>query len=109
MAGETAKTRAVCLDIRPWSRTSHVVTWLAETGPIATSVKGAVSPKRAFHRQYDLNYSCQEIGYFDCSHFIKEYKKHKGVTPKQHRMRMRKQKGEEVLNYFDENDLIQKE
>jgi AraC-like DNA-binding protein len=57
---------------------------------------------------YDLNYICQEIGYFDCSHFIKEYKKHKGVTPKQHRMRMRKQKGEEVLNYFDENDLIQK-
>ena len=57
---------------------------------------------------HDLNYICQEIGYFDCSHFIKEYKKNKGVTPKQHRMMMRKQKGSDVLNYFDEKDLVQK-
>lgn len=65
MAGETAKTRAVCLDIRPWSRTSHVVTWLAETGPLATSVKGAVRPKSAFLGQYDLNYSCEIVYYLN--------------------------------------------
>ena len=65
MAGETAKTRAVCLDIRPWSRTSHIVTWLAETGPVTTSVKGAVRPKSQFLGQYDFNYSCELVYYLN--------------------------------------------
>jgi DNA repair protein RecO len=64
MAGETIKTRAVVLDIRPWSRTSHVVTWLTpEAGIVATPVKGAVRPKSAFLGQYDLNYTCEIIYY----------------------------------------------
>ena len=63
MAGETAKCEAVCLSVRPWSRTSHVVSWLAPHGKIVTSVKGAVRPKSAFLGQYDLNYTCEIVYY----------------------------------------------
>ena len=63
MAGETAKTEAVCLRISPWSMTSHVVTWLTPAGVVSTSVKGAVRPKSAFLGQYDLNYTCEIVYY----------------------------------------------
>ena len=63
MAGETIKTEAVCLDIRPWSRTSHVVGWLTPAGKVATVVKGAVRPKSQFLGQYDLNYTCEILYY----------------------------------------------
>ena len=63
MAGETTKTEAVCLDIRPWSRTSHVVRWMTPDGPVTTVVKGAVRPKSAFLGQYDLNYTCEIVYY----------------------------------------------
>lgn len=41
-----------------------------------------------YHTDYDLNYIAQETGFFDCSHFIRTYKKWKGVTPKQERQTM---------------------
>ncbi len=41
-----------------------------------------------FHTDYDLNYIAQETGFFDCSHFIRTYKKWKGITPKQERMNL---------------------
>ena len=64
MAGETVKTRGIVLDIHPWSRTSHVVTWLTpDKGPVTTLVKGAVRPKSAFLGQYDLFYTCELIYY----------------------------------------------
>ena len=63
MAGETLKTEAVCLDIRPWSRTSHVVSWLTPNGKLSTVVKGAVRPKSSFLGQYDLNYTCEILYY----------------------------------------------
>ena len=63
MAGETEKCEAVCLSVRPWSRTSHVVSWLAPHGKVVTSVKGAVRPKSAFLGQYDLNYTCEIVYY----------------------------------------------
>ena len=63
MAGETTKTEAVCLDIRPWSRTSHIVRWMTPEGPVTTVVKGAVRPKSAFLGQYDLNYTCEIVYY----------------------------------------------
>ena len=63
MAGETIRTDAICLDVRPWSRTSHVVTWLTPNGRVATVVKGAVRPKSAFLGQYDLNYTCDILYY----------------------------------------------
>ena len=63
MAGETIKTKAVCLDIRPWSRTSHVVSWLTPAGRVATVVKGAVRAKSQFLGQYDLNYTCDILYY----------------------------------------------
>jgi len=63
MAGETNKSKAICLDIRPWSQTSHVVTWLTPDGIVATLVKGAVRPKSAFLGQYDLNYTCDIVYY----------------------------------------------
>ncbi len=34
---------------------------------------------------YDLSYISQETGFSDCSHLIKCFKKHRGVTPKQFR------------------------
>ncbi len=64
MAGETTKSTGIVLDIRPWSRTSHIVTWLVpERGPVATPVKGAVRPKSAFLGQYDLFYTCELVYY----------------------------------------------
>ena len=63
MAGETVKTEAICLDIRPWSRTSHVVSWLTPMGKVATVVKGAVRAKSQFLGQYDLNYTCDILYY----------------------------------------------
>ena len=63
MAGETVKTEAICLDIRPWSRTSHVVSWLTPSGRVTTLVKGAVRPKSAFLGQYDLNYTGEVVYY----------------------------------------------
>lgn len=63
MAGETQKTEAICLRIVPWSRTSHVVTWLTPLGKVTTVVKGAVRPKSAFLGQYDLNYTCEIVYY----------------------------------------------
>ena len=63
MAGETIKTKSICLDIRPWSRTSHVVSWLTPTGRVATVVKGAVRAKSQFLGQYDLNYTCDIVYY----------------------------------------------
>lgn len=65
MAGETAKTRGLCLAVRPWSQTSHIVTWLTPEGKITTSVKGAVRPKSAFLGQYDLNYECEIVYYLN--------------------------------------------
>ena len=64
MAGETIRTEGIVLDIRPWSQTSHVVTWLTpRQGPVTTLVKGAVRPKSAFLGQYDLFYSCDLVYY----------------------------------------------
>ena len=63
MAGETIKTEAICLDIRPWSRTSHVVSWLTPAGKVSTVVKGAVRAKSQFLGQYDLNYTCDIVYY----------------------------------------------
>ena len=63
MAGETIRTEAICLDLRPWSRTSHVVSWLTPTGKVSTVVKGAVRAKSQFLGQYDLNYTCDILYY----------------------------------------------
>ncbi len=40
---------------------------------------------------FDLNYIALETGFFDCSHFIRTYKKWKGITPKQERIKIIKQ------------------
>ena len=63
MAGETIRSEAICLDIRPWSKTSHIVSWLTSVGKVTTVVKGAERPKSYFLGQYDLNYTCEIIYY----------------------------------------------
>jgi len=58
------KTQAVVLRVSPFSRTSHVVTWLTpEFGNLATVVKGACRPKSSFLGQYDLYYTCELLFY----------------------------------------------
>lgn len=58
------QTQAIALQIRPWSKTSHMVTWLTPGyGRIVTSVKGACRPKSAFLGQYDLFYTCDLLFY----------------------------------------------
>ena len=64
MAGETLATEAIVLSVRPWSRTSHIVSWLTrDAGRVTTVVKGAVRPKSAFLGQYDLFYTCELVYY----------------------------------------------
>ena len=64
MAGEIVKTQGIVLAVHPWSRTSHVVTWLTpDHGPVTTLVKGAVRAKSAFLGQYDLFYTCDLLYY----------------------------------------------
>ncbi|MCL1909611.1 MAG: DNA repair protein RecO [Kiritimatiellaeota bacterium] len=58
------KTTATVLRVSPFSRTSHVVTWLASDGRhITTVVKGATRPKSVFLGQYDLFYTCELVFY----------------------------------------------
>ena len=39
------------------------------------------------HSDFDLDYIAQETGFYDCSHFIRQYKKWCGITPKQERLK----------------------
>ncbi|NLB69858.1 MAG: DNA repair protein RecO [Lentisphaerae bacterium] len=58
------KTEATVLRIFPFSRTSHIVSWLSRDGDrITTAVKGATRPKSLFLGQYDLFYSCELLYY----------------------------------------------
>ena len=58
------KTEGVALRIAPFSKTSHVVTWLTPTrGKIAVAVKGAQRPKSRLLGQYDLFYTCELLFY----------------------------------------------
>lgn len=70
------QTEAIVLQIRPWSKTSHIVTWLTpDHGRLVTSVKGACRPKSAFLGQYDLFYTCNLLFYsreHDGVHIAKE-------------------------------------
>lgn len=63
MAGETIKTNGIALRIRPWSRTSHIVSWLTPLGKVTTVVKGAQRAKSFFLGQYDLNYTAELLYY----------------------------------------------
>lgn len=63
MAGETITSEAICVAIAPWSRTSHIVTWLTPEGKVVTVAKGAVRPKSFLLGQYDLNYTCEIVYY----------------------------------------------
>ena len=87
MAGEIIKTEGIVLAIRPWSQTSHVVTWLTpDHGPVTTLVKGAVRAKSAFLGQYDLFYRCDLLYYARTSgdlHALRE------VTPRNLREHLR--------------------
>lgn len=38
---------------------------------------------------FDMNYISQESGFSDCSHMIKSFKKYRGITPKQFRLKRR--------------------
>ena len=58
------KTEAIVLRIFPFSRTSHIVSWLTSEGDrITTSVKGATRSKSLFLGQYDLFYTCELLYY----------------------------------------------
>ncbi len=59
-----AKTHGIALRIDPYSRTSHVVSWLSlDRGRLTTLAKGAQRPKSAFLGQYDLFYTCELVYY----------------------------------------------
>jgi DNA repair protein RecO (recombination protein O) len=58
------KIEAIVLRVTPYSKTSHVVTWLTpKHGRLVTIVKGANRPKSAFLGQYDLFYTCELLYY----------------------------------------------
>lgn len=58
------KTDAIVLRIYPFSRTSHMVSWLTHNGSrLVTSIKGATRNKSAFLGQYDYFYTCELLYY----------------------------------------------
>jgi DNA repair protein RecO (recombination protein O) len=58
------KTPALALRIVPYSRTSHIVTWLApDTGLVGTMIKGACRRNSPFVGRYDLYYRCELLYY----------------------------------------------
>jgi len=58
------KTPALALRVTPYSRTSHVVTWLTpHFGTVATVAKGARRPKSPFLGQCDFFYTCEILFY----------------------------------------------
>lgn len=58
------KSAAICLNIRPFSKTSQMVTWFsAEHGLLATPIKGAQRPKSGFVGKFDLAYTCEIVFY----------------------------------------------
>ncbi len=70
------KTQAIALNIRPFSESSHIVSWLtADHGKITTIIKGAQRPRNIFLGQYDLFYTCEILFYmrlFQGLHIVKE-------------------------------------
>lgn len=59
-----ATTHGIVLRIYPFSRTSHMVSWLTpDQGRLTTVVKGACRPKSPFLGQYDLFYGCEMLYY----------------------------------------------
>lgn len=42
------------------------------------------------YTDFDLSYISQEMGFSDCSHMIKSFRRYKGITPKQFRMQHKK-------------------
>ncbi len=58
------KSEALCLNVRPFSKTSQMVTWLtADYGRVTTPVKGAMRPKSQFVGRYDVGYTCELVFY----------------------------------------------
>ncbi|MDO4527933.1 MAG: DNA repair protein RecO [bacterium] len=70
------KTTGICLNIRPFSKTSQMVTWLTpDVGRLTTPIKGAQRPKSAFLGKCDIGYTCEIIFYakdHNGVHHIKE-------------------------------------
>ena len=70
------KTYAIVLNVRPFSESSHIVSWLtADHGRITTIIKGAQRPRNIFIGQYDLFYTCELLFYlrlFQGLHIVKE-------------------------------------
>jgi len=59
-----ARTEGIVLRIGPFSRTSHVVTWLTpDRGRLVTINKGARRPKSDFLGRYDLFQTCELLYY----------------------------------------------
>ncbi len=60
----TCVQTAIPLRIIPYSKTSHIVSWLTrEKGRIVTLLKGACRYRSAFIGQYDLGYTCELLYY----------------------------------------------
>jgi len=74
------QSEAIVLQIRPWSKTSHIVPWLTpDHGRLITSIKGACRPKSPFLGQYDLFYTCHLLFYtreHEGVHIAKECEPH---------------------------------
>ena len=63
-ASPLLKSFAICLNVRPFSKTSQMVTWLTlDHGRVTTPVKGAQRPKSAFIGRYDVGYTCELVFY----------------------------------------------
>lgn len=58
------KDEAVCLNVRPFSKTSHMVTWMTrDHGCITTPIKGGQRTKSGFLGCYDVAYTCELVYY----------------------------------------------
>ena len=78
------KTESIALRIEPFSRTSHVIAWLApDVGRFATLAKGVQRRRSPLQGQFDLFYTCEALYYTRAPRGLHILKECSIVNPRQ--------------------------
>jgi len=79
-----AKTEAIALRVEPFSKTSHVITWLApDVGRFATLAKGVQRRRSLLQGQFDIFYTCEVLYYTRAPRGLHILKECASINPRQ--------------------------